>query len=67
MAVMSDPGEVISAIFSTAVLLVVLAVLVGAFRGWNVSGIVNVVSSLAVPFLIGLIFLFLLLTVVQSA
>lgn len=63
---MTDPGELISGIFSVAVLTVVVVLLVGAFQGWDISAISQTVSSLAVPFIISLVFFSLLLEIVRK-
>lgn len=52
---MEGPGEIVSGIFSATVVLVVLLLLFGAFRGWDISAISQLISSFAVPFVISLV------------
>ena len=60
---MTDSSELISAIFSTAVLFLVFIMIIGLFLGWNINRIADLASSLALPFILGLIVLFAFLEI----
>ena len=62
---MTDPGEIITTIFSIAVIGVVFLMIYGSFNGWDITAISSLVSSLVFPFVIGLIGLFAILQILQ--
>lgn len=59
---MPDPEQIVTTIFSVVISLVVLFMMKGALSGGNVSKIANMVSSLAVPFMIFLFILYIALS-----
>lgn len=63
---MTDPAELVYSIFSVAVMGVVLILVYGSFQGWNIGAIAEFVSSLAVPFTVGLIIMFFVLSIYQE-
>lgn len=63
---MTDPAELVYTIFSLVVMGVVLILVYGSLQGWNISSIAGTVSSLAVPFTVGLIILFFILSIFQE-
>jgi hypothetical protein len=62
---MPDPEDVVSSIFSLAVLLVVIVVLYTFNAGGDLTRVTNIVSSLAVPFILTLIGVFVILQIIQ--
>jgi hypothetical protein len=62
---MTDPGEIVTGIFTAVVMGVVALMMYGAFNGWDITAISSVATSLAVPFVIGLIGLFAILQIAQ--
>lgn len=63
---MTDPAEIVSGIFSVVVMIVVLVLLYGSLQGWDIISIVNIISSLAVPFTVLLILFFFALSIYQE-
>ena len=62
---MTDPAEIVTGIFTTVVMLVVLILLYGALQGWDISNISQYVSAFAVPFIALLVFLFFILSILE--
>lgn len=59
-----NPDELVSAIFIAAVgISVIVSFLIG-IRGGNISQVIGTVSSLAIPFMILLIFLYIILQMI---
>jgi len=63
---MTDPADVVSAIFTLAVSSVVLLMVYGALAGWDITAISQIAASFALPFVIFLVVMYVVLEVLNS-
>lgn len=62
---MSQPADAVTAIFSLAVGLAILAIVRSTFTGGDVNELANTISNLTVPFLFFLFILYITLSLIE--
>ena len=61
-----DPDELVTVIFSFAVFLVFIAIFRSVVSGGDIGAIVDLVSSLAVPFMVVLLIFYAIIVIWQN-
>ncbi|SDK94450.1 hypothetical protein [Natronorubrum texcoconense] len=64
---MADAAEVVSLLFSIIIAVTVVVLFHEATQGGDISGMVQVISELAVPFVLILLFVFMAVALINSA
>lgn len=64
---MTEPAEIVTTLFSAVVGILIIYTLVQVSTGKDITGIIDLVSSAAVPFMVGLIIIFVLLSVITES